>query len=293
MTYRKLTLTLISLLISLGTFAQESNVIQNAPAKGENLCQELTIKQKNGKNIYGIISKPTFKKPNNKTTKQQNSKHGVAIISHGFNGTHHFGKDYFNTLNDLGYAVYTFDFPCGSIHSKSDNNTMNMAVSDEKNALKEIVAFFMKQKDTDKNNIVLIGESQGGLVSALAASELKKKVSNLVLIYPALCIPDNWNDRYPREEDIPEVSEIWGVKLGKKFMMDIRPMKPFETIGKYKGNVLIIHGTDDKVVPLSYSQRAEQTYDHATLKIIEKAGHGFKPQERVLSNTYVKEFLSR
>ena len=160
-------------------------------------------------------------------------------------------------------------------------------------AQEEIVAYFQKQKDIDKSKIVLIGESQGGLVSALAASELKKQVSNLVLIYPALCIPDNWNERYPRVEDIPEVSEIWGVKLGKKFMMDIRPMKPFELIGNYKGNVLIVHGTDDKVVPIDYSKRAVEIYQNATIKIIDKAGHGFNPEERILSNQYVKEFLNR
>lgn len=290
----KLTTFLLSLLFSVSMYGQENNVAsqnneQSTSLQGvaQNDAKELIIKQKNGKSIYGVISYPTA------STQGTKAKHGVAIISHGFNGTHQFGKDYFKTLNDLGYAVYTFDFPCGSIHSRSDNNTMEMSVTDEKNALKEIVAYFQKQKDIDKNNIVLIGESQGGLVSALAASELKKQVSNLVLIYPALCIPDNWNARYPRVEDIPEVSEIWNVKLGKKFMMDIRPMKPFETIGNYKGRVLIVHGTDDQVVPLDYSKRAQQTYSNATLKIINKARHGFNPAERILSNQYVKEFLEK
>ena len=285
----KLPITLVAMLLSFNSFGQEKiTVTQNVPYDNHKSCvmdiaqKELIIKQKNGKSIYGIVSNPDTK-----------GKHGVAIISHGFNGTHHFGKDYFKTLNDLGYAVYSFDFPCGSVNSKSDNNTMNMSVSDEKDALKEIVAYFQKQKDVDKNKIVLIGESQGGLVSALAASELKKQVSNLVLIYPALCIPDNWNERYPRVEDIPEVSEIWGVKLGKKFMMDIRNIKTFDIIGNYKGNVLIVHGTDDKVVPVDYSKRAQQTYQHAELKIIEKAGHGFNPRERLLSNQYVKDFLQK
>lgn len=266
------------------------NFIQTNPAYSEwtiqsnglGLCHELRIKQKNGKSIYGVISNPS-----------KSGKHGVAIISHGFNGTHHFGKDYFRTLNDLGYAVYTFDFPCGSVNSQSDNNTMEMSVTDEKQALKEIVAYFQKQKDIDKNQIVLIGESQGGLVSALAAAELKKQVSNLILIYPALCIPDNWNARYPTVESIPEVSEIWGVKLGKKFMMDVRPLKPFDIIGNYKGRVLIVHGTDDKVVPIDYSRRAVETYDNADLKIIDRAGHGFNPMERTLSNRYVREFLEQ
>ena len=53
------------------------------------------------------------------------------------------------------------------------------------------------------------------------------------------------------------------------------------------------HGTDDKVIPLDYSKRAVETYQNASLKIIDKAGHGFNPKERVLSNQYVKEFLSR
>ena len=87
--------------------------------------------------------------------------------------------------------------------------------------------------------------------------------------------------------------EIWGVKLGKKFMMDIRHMKPFDTIGKYAGPVLIIHGSDDKVVPVDYAKRALKTYRNATLKVIDKAGHGFNPAERKLSNKYVGEFLAK
>ena len=53
----------------------------------------------------------------------------------------------------------------------------------------------VSNKDIDKKRIVLIGESQGGLVSALAAAERKRQISSLILIYPALCIPDNINDR--------------------------------------------------------------------------------------------------
>ena len=242
---------------------------------------ELRIPYPEGKSIYGILSMPASE-----------GKHGVAIISHGFNGTHHFGRDYFETLNKLGYAVYAFDFPCGSIHSRTDNNTMNMSVIDEKEALKTIVKYFRKQRDTDKKNIVLIGESQGGLVSALAASELKAKISHLILIYPALCIADDWKARYPEVTDIPEVSDLWGVKLGRKYMMDIRSIDTFGTIGRYKGPVLIVHGTDDKVVPVDYSRRAQQTYKDARLKIINKAGHGFKPEERRLSNEYVRNFLT-
>lgn len=255
------------------------NIVTSAQNLGA--CRELKIPGAKGKTIYGIISEPSTKTP----------KHGVAIVSHGFNGTHHFGKDYFQTLNDLGYAVYSFDFPCGSVNSQSDNNTKEMSILDEKEALKSIVKYFQKQKDIDKNKIVLIGESQGGLVSALTAAELKKQVSKLVLIYPALCIPDNWNERYPADSDIPETTMMWNVPLGKRFFVECRKIDVYKTIGRYTGPVLIVHGTDDMVVPLSYSERAQTTYSDCQLKPIQKAGHGFNPQERGLSNQFVREFL--
>lgn len=279
----------LSILFCLTAMAQEKIVVQQnvqhsehqASMLGKGLCQELRIKQKNGKSIYGILCKPATK-----------GKHGVAIISHGFNGTHHFGKDYFKVLNDLGYAVYSFDFPCGSIHSQSDNNTMNMSVLDEKEALKSIVAYFQKQKDIDKSHIVLCGESQGGLVSALTAAELKKQISQLVLIYPALCIPDNWNDRYPDAAAIPDTTKVWNVPLGKRFFTECRNIDVYNTIGNYEGPVLIVHGSEDAVVPLSYSERAVKTYKNASMKVIDKAKHGFNPFERGLSNQYVKEFIT-
>ena len=93
--------------------------------------QELYIKH-GDKNIYGVLSKPD----------NGQKRHPVVIIAHGFNGTHHFGRNYFNMLNELGFMCYTFDFPCGSLGSRTDNNTMNMSVLDEQKALEAIVRYF-------------------------------------------------------------------------------------------------------------------------------------------------------
>ena len=236
---------------------------------------------KNGeRDIYGIVAAPA----------DGNSK-GVAIISHGFNGTHNFANDYIDTLNGLGYTVYSFDYPCGSIHSRSDNNTVNMSILDEKNDLKAAVRHFLDRPGADKDEIVLIGESQGGLVSALAAAELKDTVSGLVLVYPALCIPDNWNERYKTVEEIPDTTILWNVPLGKRFFMEIRDLDVYQTICGYEGPVQIIHGSKDRIVPLGYSEEAMKRYHNAHLGVIPGAGHGFNPEERAVSNKFVKEFL--
>lgn len=232
--------------------------------------------------IFGIESAPAA-----------DGKKGVAIVSHGFNGTHKFGRDYFKTLNDLGYTTYSFDFPGGSVRSRSDNNTMNMSIVNEKNDLKAIVRHYISQLDIDTTRIVLIGESQGGFVSALAAAELRDTVSALVLVYPALCIPDNWNERYKTTEEIPDTTRLWNVPLSRNFFMELRDFDVYGTITRYEGPVQIIHGSKDAVVPVGYSEEAMKRYKQAHLGIIPGAGHGFKPNERNISNSFVREFLEK
>lgn len=246
----------------------------------------LWIKSREGRKIFGITT------PDSLMTKQE-GKHGVAIISHGFNGTHHFGRDYFKPLADLGYMTYTFDYPCGSVNSRSDNNTLNMSILDQQADLEAIVRYFRHQPDVDSRRIVLIGESQGGLISALAAAHLKEQVQALVLIYPALCIPENWRKHYPKVSEIPDTTMLWNVPMGKRFFREIHDMKPYVLIKKYTGPVLIVQGDQDSIVNVSYALMANKTYKNAQLQIIPGAGHGFKPEERSISNQYVQDFLGK
>ena len=247
------------------------------PAAGQ---EELWIK--NGdRNIYGLLSKPQC----------TGQKQPVAIISHGFNGTHHYGRTYFETLNSLGYQVYVFDFPCGSVHSRSNNNTMEMSALDEKTDVKAIVNYFRRQPDVDPDGIVLIGESQGGFVTALASAEIPRKVKAVVLVYPALCIPDNWRERYPTVADIPDTTRLWDVPMGRRFFMELRDVDVFKAIRRYKGPVLIVQGDKDPVVRMEDSLRAEKTYRNARLHVIPGAGHGFTPEEQAQSLTQIRAFL--
>ena len=263
----KKTLFLLLLLVSGVAFAQSE--------------EDLWIKNGN-RNIFGVLSRPA---------QVEGRKYPVAIISHGFNGTHWFGKDYFGMMQERGYMCYTFDFPCGSVHSRSGNNTMNMSVRDEVSDVQAIIDYFLLQPDVDASRIVLVGESQGGLVSALAAANRAKQVSQLVLIYPALCIPDNWNDRYPNVEEIPDTTRLWNVPMGRSFFLELRDLDVYKEIKAYKRPVLIIHGDKDQVVPLSYSQRALKTYKKARLEVIPNARHGFNPTERAQAIGWIKDFL--
>lgn len=242
--------------------------------------EELWIK--NGeRNIYGVLSRPD----------NANKKHPVAIIAHGFNGSHAYGKNYFKTLNELGYMCYSFDFPCGSVNSRSDNNTMRMSVLDEQRDLEMIIRYFCAQPDVDTTAVVLIGESQGGLVSALVAADMPNEVNQLILCFPAFCIPDNWNSRYHQLADIPDTTRLWSVPLGHQYFEELHYLKPFDVIDRYKGSVLIIQGDKDRIVSMDDSRRAVTLYREARLHVIKGAGHGFKGAELQEALEQIKHFL--
>lgn len=233
------------------------------------------------RHLFGIISMPLSK----------GKKQPVAIIAHGFNGTHQGGMAYFDPLNSLGYQVYAFDFACGSVNSRSDNNTMNMSIRDEESDLLAVIHYFQQQPNVDANRIIVIGESQGGLVSALTAAEHPKDISKLILIYPALCIPDNWNERYPQLENVPDTTRLWDVPLGRRFFREIRELPDVKYIGKYKRPVLIIHGDKDPIVPVEYSRKAQKLYKDARLHVIPEAGHGFNPKQFDEAISQISPFL--
>lgn len=242
--------------------------------------EELWIK--NGeRNIYGLLSRP----------EKMQAKNPVVIISHGFNGTHHFGKNYFKLLNDMGFMCYTFDFPCGSPKSRSDSNTMNMSLLDEQSDLEAIVRHFKSMPEVDPSRIVLLGESQGGLISALTAASLSEEINRIVLIFPAFCIPDNWRDRYPRKEEIPDTTVLWRVPMGRRFFQEIHDMNVFDLIGRYQRPVLIVQGDADRIVSLEDSRRAVSLYKDARLHVIPGAGHGFRPKELEESMQQIRAFL--
>ena len=159
---------------------------------------------------------------------------------------------------------------------------------------------------TDSGKLVLMGCSQGGFVSALAAAELKDAVSALVLFYPALCIPDDARRgelagaAHFDPEDIPDTIECGSMTLGWVYPAALLDMDVAKEIAPYEGAVFLAHGTADELVGVSYSKDAYETYtqgspeDHPEkeLLLIENAQHGFSPKEDEQAMAAVKAFLS-
>ena len=236
----------------------------------------------NGTNtIYGKLFSP-----------KTDEKCPAVIMSHGYNGCH---TDFFDDARFFatnGYVVYCYDFCGGSTRSLSTGSSTDMTIHSEKSDLTAVVNYIKELPNVDEKRIYLLGASQGGLVSALVADELPDVIKACALYYPALCIPDNWRDRYPEDKDIPATNNFWGLTLSREFFVDVKKIDITRDTGKYSGPVLIIHGDSDEIVPLWYSEDAVKRYADAALKVLAGERHGFSPSGAATARETVLEFFN-
>ena len=241
-----------------------------------------------GNRIYGILYTP----------KGVSGKMPVCIMSHGFNGSHKNAQGYSEAMAQLGYLTYAFDFCGAGTRSKSDGKTTDMSIITERDDLCAVIDYFKSREDVDTTRICLMGDSQGGMVTALAAAHRASEIDRICLFYPALCIPDDWEEQFGSIENVPETYQMGKVTLGACYFTDAWSLigKVYEEISKFKGKVLLVHGTDDTTVPISYSDRAASSEGYGAqceYHIIQGAGHGFHGNDRRQSLTYAIRFMSK
>ena len=214
----------------------------------------------------------------------------TVIASHGFMSNRNTVKKEAQMFAARGFAVVAFDFNGGGPGSKSDGKSTEMSVLTEKADLLAVFAAVRALDFVDPADITLCGFSQGGFVSALVAAELQEQVRRLILFFPALCIPDDARAgrmMFARfdPKNIPETFRCGFMKLGRCYAADVVDLDPYPLIEGYRGPVLMIHGTADKVVDISYSRRAYEAYlaqrggkpaADCQLVTIDKANHGFR-----------------
>lgn len=225
----------------------------------------------------------------------------IAVISHGFMANQMFSQIHAQNLAKMGYAAFCFDFCGGTLVGSSDGDSTDMSVLTEAEDLKAVIEFAKSQSYTDENELILLGCSQGGFVSAIVAAEMKEEVDALILLYPALCIPDDARSGEMMfakfdPQNVPETFWCGPMKLGRRYVTDVIEMDPYEIIHQYTGKVLIIHGNQDKTVDISYALRAVETYSQAgadvEMKIIDKGGHMFfRPTHAYKALGYIREYV--
>lgn len=243
--------------------------------------EEVLINTDNGI-IYGVHNIP------------QNSKREmpIVILAHGHNATHENNKYYEYLLNKNNLATLSIDFRGASSRSKSEGSTVDMTIFTEVEDLVNVIEEVKTWKSVDNKKIFLLGSSQGGLVSAITAVEKENDLAGLILLAPGFDLKEKISSIYETDfENLSEPIELGGLKFGKNFFSTIYNYDVYSNISKYKKDVLIIHGDNDKVAPVENSIKASKCYDSSTLMIIKDANHFFNNVDTKKMNKAIVEFI--
>lgn len=238
------------------------------------------------------------------TELQEGKRYPVVIISYGFTGTFtevvDFGKDF----AQMGYMAFCISF-CDGIRFDSDasvksgGKNTDMTVLTEVADLLTVKEYVLKLPYIDNSNLILLGFSQGGVVSGLVAAKCGNEISKLIMVFPALCISG-----YERRdcvcganydtENAPKRIDGKKTLLGKVFHDTIVEMDPNWELSAYKGPVLILQGLEDNVVDYSCAMHVQANYEKGQchLQMIRHMGHGFDAEMQKSMVASIRQFLA-
>lgn len=197
-----------------------------------------------------------------------------------------------------GIASICFDF---GGHWKSEGEMQNMTVGKE---IEDALAMWEYASSLPYvTQIALLGHSQGGVVASMTAGILSSRGESpaaLVLIAPGSVIQDACrNGRFFGAEfdpaDPPEYVKCFGImKLGREYILSTQELDIYGTAKGYTGPVRIIHGSKDKIVPLSCSEKFVETYTQdAELIIVEGENHMITRKLRKVVSLAVSFFAAQ
>ena len=203
----------------------------------------------------------------------------LVMILHGFtaNKNEKLLKTFADALEAEGIASIRFDF---NGHGESEGSFVNMTVLNEIEDARHVYEYVRDLRYV--SDVSISGHSQGGVVSSMLAGELGQDSFKSVVLFAAAAvlrddaIRGNVMGTAYDAGNPPESVKIFGrFDLGRGYMVSAQTLPIYETAEKFTGPVCLIHGTADRIVPYTYSERYHKNYADSELHLIDGADHGF------------------
>ncbi len=238
-----------------------------------NSTVRVTIHNSSGLRLAGILHIP------------HGTVRAAIVMAHGFTGDRDEWGMFVTAADELctsGFSVLRFDF-AGSGESDDTSITVAKQVDDLQSAIGYV-------RGKGYPDIGLLGLSLGGLCSVLAYNE---EIRTIVLWAPVTKAktPTKLKDVSRREELKEKGFIIIKNRIGREFRIDREYLLEREAINqrqilsRVRCPVLIIHGTDDDIVPPEHSVTAmESLQEGSRLELVEEGNHGFNGKmDRVMA----------
>ena len=255
----------LAVMTSMPSCSEKNSDVEN-PAGQEYVITELHCKSSDI-DIYGKMYTP----------KGTEDKLPVVVLSHSSSLTHAAMAPYAEYLVSKGYAAYCFDF-CGACDESlsKGRTTEEMTVFTEVDDLGIVLDKIRTLDYIDPDNVFVLGSSQGGLVTALVAEKRPSDIKGMILFYPAFNLPE-LVAKFTSDDGgiLGGIGSGGNMGMSDAFVNTIKDFDVYANIGKYAGDIIILHGTKDFLVDIKYSEQAVEKYPSAILYPIEGASHGF------------------
>ncbi len=155
------------------------------------------------------------------------------------------------------------------------------------------------------SKIGLLGHSQGGVVASMTAGRIAamgdtaKPLYGLALLAPAsvlknACRNGGLFDAKFNPADPPEYVRCFGMmKLGREYLLSTQQLDIYGTAEAYKGSVRIIHGSNDRLVPMWCSEDFKKTYGEAAeLVVVDGENHRLSKKTKEVARLVVEFFTN-
>lgn len=227
--------------------------------------KQISIVNRNGHNLMGVVTLPDAE-----------GKFPVVVNVHGFGGNKCGYKNLHvqmgRMLEKEGIACVRFDMYG---NGESDGEFSDMTFTSLLEDTEDICNWVKQQEWADVDRIILSGQSMGGYVASTAAPKIQP--AKLILQCPGAGM---WNGALERvlamEEKGVFSADVEGLRFSTAFNKDLHQYEPFSTAAGYHGPVLLVRGTEDKLVDTEICNKYVEVYgDACTFVEIEGGNHNF------------------
>jgi pimeloyl-ACP methyl ester carboxylesterase len=193
-----------------------------------------------------------------------------VVYGHGNGGDRRHWLSIAWEVHHAGIAQLLFDF---AGRGESEGSTISLGAH-ESDAMIAGLEFLSRMKEVDGRRLALAGRSMGGAAAALAAGK-EPRVRALVLDSP-------FSD-LTREVDYAIGTYHLPPVLFRGPLLAVASMRgrfepadvvPVDALDRYTGPVLLYHGQDDEVVPVTHAlEYKERARDRLELHLLDHTGH--------------------
>jgi hypothetical protein len=269
-------------------------LIDNGNAGEKGMMQFIEF-QSGANTLRGMLHLPESRDPP--------GPHPAVLFLHGFTGqrmeAHFLFVHLARELEKLGLAALRFDF-AGS--GESDGEFADMTVSAELGDASAALDFLRRHAAIDERRIGVVGLSLGGCVAGLLAGRRGEQLACVALL-SAVAEPARILS-FIRQGKFDMQLVNWGhidwdgLMIRRPFLLDLERHHAAEALGAYDGPVLVVHGSEDNLVPRSeaemFCEARQATGKPTQYELLAGAGHTFASIEHTAKVTeLLRGFLGK